>query len=310
MITKTGSISLCICLTAGMCLSGCATNNATTLSRPGEQGNRIERRLITADGRKAEETMNTAEEYERLGDMGLQKNDMTTAFVNYAKALQMEPGRLSVSYKTGRLFLLQGMTDEARGEFEKIIKKDPQNALAHEGMGRAYLLDNNSEKAVEYLLKALQRDGRLWETHDMLGIAYDRQRRFGPAIEHYQAALSIRPDAGAVYNNLGVSYYLSGELTKAKDAFTAAIEKGEEGNRVYNNLAITLGRLGDYGTAREAFNRAGSAAKAQNNIGYLYMLEGRNREAARAFEKAIELNPVFYGKAHDNLKTVNEGQQD
>ncbi len=310
MIEKTVRIALLSCLGAGLIVSGCATNNAGALSKSGNYGNRSERKLITPDGKKADEPLKTAEEYERLGDMNLQRGDITTAFVNYAKALEKEPGRLSASYKEGRLFLVKGMANEARGEFEKIIKKDPKNALAHEGMGRAYLLDNENKKAIDYLLKALQMNNQLWESHNMLGIAYDRLGKFGQAIEQYQAALSIKPDAGAVYNNLGVSYYLEGQLGKAKEAFTTAIEKGEETSKAYNNLAITLGKLGEYRMAHEAFVRAGSEATAQNNMGYLYLLDGKNKEAAAAFEKAIELSPVFYGKAHDNLRAAKEALEE
>jgi Flp pilus assembly protein TadD len=173
-------------------------------------------------------------------------------------------------------------------------------------MGRSYLRDNDNEKAIKYFTKALSINDRLWEAHNLLGIAYDRQRKFGPAAEHYQAAISIKPDAGAVYNNLGVSYHMSGEYGKAKDAFTTAIEKGEEGSRIYNNLAVTLGKLGEYRMAREALIRAGSEATAANNIGYLYLLDGKNKEAAESFERAIELNPAFYGIAHENLKRTNE----
>ena len=306
MIIRTIRVIFLFCLATVLFLSGCATNNVGALSKSGNYGNRSVRRLLTTEGKKAEKTLNTAEEYERLGDINLRKGDITTSFINYAKALQLEPERLSVSYKTGRLFLLRGMTDEARREFEKIIKKDPKNALAHEAMGRAYLLDNETEKAVKYFMRALNINDRLWEVHDLLGIAYDKQRKCGRAIEHYRTAIFIKPDAAALYNNLGVSYYMSGEYGKAKDSFTTAIEKGEDGSRVYNNLAVTLSKLGEYRMAREALNRAGSEATAQNNIGYLYLLDGKNKEAATAFEKAIELNPAFYEKAHENLHSLKD----
>jgi hypothetical protein len=40
------------------------------------------------------------------------------------------------------------------------------------------------------------------------------------------------------------------------------------------------------------------------------MLDGKNKEAENAFERAIELSPAFYGKAHDNLDTVKDALQD
>jgi Flp pilus assembly protein TadD len=305
-IGKKVEVVLLGCVIIGVLLSGCATNNAGALQKTAKYGLSGERRLLTTEGKKADQPMNSAEEYERLGDINLQRDDITAAFLNYTKALQLEPERLSASYKTGRLFLYRGMTEDAKREFEKILKKDPKNVYAHEGMGRAFLLENNNEKATEYFVKALKINDHLWEVHDLLGIAYDRQKKSALAVEQYRMALSLKPDATAVYNNLGVSYYLLGEYEKAKDAFITAIEKGGEESKVYNNLALTLGKLGQYRQAEEAFTRAADEATAQNNLGYLYMLDGKNNEAAVAFEKAIYLSPSFYHTAHDNLKRAND----
>lgn len=310
MIKHMRTRMLPFCLTACVLLGGCASHHTGALSKAERYGLPGERRLLTAEGKRLHEPMNTAEEYERLGDINLQRDDLTAAFINYTRALQLEPARLSASYKTGRLLLYRGLTEEARREFEKILKRDPKHALAHEAMGRTYLLDNDNKKAIEYFQKALTVDSRLWEAHDLMGIAYDRQKQHLLAIDEYHVALSINPDTAAVYNNLGVSYYLMGDLDKAKEAFTAAIETGEEGSRVYNNLGLTLARQGNYLSAREAFKRAGNESAAQNNIGYMYLLDGKNREAATAFEKAIELRPAFYEMAHDNLKTASGAFQE
>src|SRR5512143_4310357 len=150
---KTGTILL-ICIATAALLAGCATNNAGVLPKAVKY-EFPQRRLLTTEGKKAEEAPDTAENCEHLGDLNLQRGDITAAFLNYTKALQMEPERPSASYKTGRLFLYKGMTEEARGEFEKILKKDPKNALAYEAIGRTYLSDNDNEKAIEYFMKAL-----------------------------------------------------------------------------------------------------------------------------------------------------------
>ena len=310
MIQLKISKTLLACLTAGLMLSGCATTHAPEVANAAKYLNPGGRKLVTTEGKVAEEAMDTAENCEHLGDINLQRGDMTAAFVNYSKAVEMEPGRLSASYKTGRLFLLKGMTEEARGQFERVLKKDPKNVSALVAMGRAYLLDNESNKAIEYCTKALEINKSLWEAHNLIGIAYDRERKFNKAIGHYGAAILLKPDAGAVYNNLGVSYYMNGDLDKAKDAFTTALIKGEDRSRVYNNLALTFAKMWNYRAARETFEREGSEATAQNNIGYLYLRDGKNKEASVAFEKAIELSPAFYREAHDNLKTATGALQE
>ncbi len=78
----------------GVLLSGCATNNTGALQKTAKFGVPGERRLLTTEGKKADQPMNTAEEYERLGDINLQRDDITAAFVNYTKSLQLEPERL------------------------------------------------------------------------------------------------------------------------------------------------------------------------------------------------------------------------
>jgi len=311
MREKTMSKIFIFLIASAAALSGCATSNTAAFPKALKY-EAPQHRLLTTEGKRAkkvEEPLDTADDCESLGDLNLQKGDITAAFVNYSRALQLEPNRLSASYKMGRLFLLKGMTAEARGEFEKIIKKDPKNALAHEAMGRTYLRDNNSEKAIEYFTKALDLNERLWEAYNLLGIAYDRQKKFDRAIYHYRAAITIKPDVGAVYNNLGVSYYMSGEYDKAKDAFITALEKGEERSKVYNNLAFAFAQLGDYRDARATLKKMGNEATAQNNIGYLYLRNGKNKEAASAFEKAIELSPTFYREAYENLNMANEALQ-
>ena len=52
----------------------------------------------------------------------------------------------------------------------------------------------------------------------------------------------------------------------------------------------------------EIFKKGGDEAAAYNNIGYLYLIEGKYNEAINSFKKAIEINPRFYVRAHENLK--------
>ncbi len=63
---------------------------------------------------------------------------------------------------------------------------------------------------------------------------------------------------------------------------------------------MALGKLERYSDALNAFRRAGDDASAYNNLGMVYMGQGKYSEALAAFEKAIELKPTFYVKAHEN----------
>jgi len=65
-----------------------------------------------------------------------------------------------------------------------------------------------------------------------------------------------------------------------------------------------LAKSGRYPAALDAFTKASDSAKAYNNLGCMYMADGRYQKASEALEKAIALSPKFYTLANENLKKV------
>lgn len=254
------------------------------------------------------ETDLTAEEYEDLGDRYLQQGNMDESFIQYNKALELNPGQNGVRYKVGLLFLKRGLPDEALKEFQKILERDDGHALACEGMGQAFMRKEEYDEAEKNFQKALQLNPDLWLSHNDLGMIYDRKLRFDDAIAHYEAAINIKPDQYVLLNNLGVSYYLNREYKKSAETLLKAIEAGSDPKnaKVYNNLGLVLGKLDRYEEALEAFKKAEDRPAAYNNLGYCYFLQGKYEKAIAAFEKAIEIKPSFYPSANENLKMAKK----
>ena len=115
---------------------------------------------------------------------------------------------------------------------------------------------------------------------------------------------------GMIYNNLGISLFLDGRYEKAIDSFQEALKTEDPKGQIYNNLAMTLCKLGRYGEAFEVFKKGGNEAEAYNNLGYIYLLEGKNKEAIDAFEKALDLSPGFYVRAYENLNRAKTASPD
>lgn len=250
----------------------------------------------------------TAEECEKLGDRYLQQGNIDESFIQYNKALQLDPGQSGIRYKIGLLFLNRGLSDEAWKEFQKILEKDAGHALAYEGMGRAFMRKGKYDEAEKNFQKALQLNPELWLSHNNLGMICDRKLRFDDAIAYYKAAINIKPDQYVLLNNLGISYYLNGEYKKSAEALLKAIEAGSDPKnaKVYNNLGLVLGKLDRYEEALEAFKKAGDRPAAYNNLGYCYFLRGKYDKAITAFEKAIDIKPSFYPSANENLKMAKK----
>ncbi|HXH13865.1 MAG TPA: tetratricopeptide repeat protein [Alphaproteobacteria bacterium] len=287
---------------------GCASNN-TPQALMGEYKKILERQkagMAFEDDVTQKLPEMTAAEYERLGDTYLRQGNINMAYLQYDKALRMEPQQVRVRYKVGLLFLRRGSPDEALKEFQAILQHDTTFALAYEGIGQVLLQKANYDEAELYFRHALALSPELWQCHNFLGILYDRQQRFDEAIAEYRAALALQPAQGFLLNNLGMSYYLKGDYEGAVQAFMEALRTAPAQNRIHNNLGLALAKLGRYDAALEAFKNAGDDAKAYNNLGMIYLGEKRYQEAIAAFEKAVQLSPSYYAKANENLKVAKQ----
>jgi len=289
-------------------LMGCTSKNARTGSLI-LKGNDYEKFLKKQMARASAEAPTrhkspkiTDGEYERLGDAHFRQGNLEKAFMQYEKALSLNPNATQVHYKKALLFLTKGINREAILAFQEVLKKEPDHALAHEGIGHALFNMGSFEDAKRHFQQAVKGNPKLWRPHNFLGIIHDYGKRPKAAIDEYQAAIALKQDEGLLYNNLGVSYSLIGEYEKAVAAFKEALKTSASHGKIYNNLGLILSKLGRYQEALEAFRRGGDEARAYNNLGCIYFHQGERDKAIRSFEKAMELAPTFYAKASENLR--------
>jgi hypothetical protein len=114
----------------------------------------------------------TARDYEASGDRYLANGDATMAFVQYEKALALDPDNRRIPTKQGLLFLDAGKPAEAAAAFEKVLAREPDQAAAREGLGRAYFEMKRYDEAESILLQAVAVDPAL-ARHNYLGNIYD-----------------------------------------------------------------------------------------------------------------------------------------
>jgi tetratricopeptide (TPR) repeat protein len=74
-------------------------------------------------------------------------------------------------------------------------------------------------------------------------------------------------------------------------------------------MGMALAAEKRYNEAMDAFLKAGDEAQAYNNIGVHYFVAGQYEEAAKCFQRAIELRPSFYEEAKTNLQRALEKLQ-
>ena len=118
------------------------------------------------------------------------------------------------------------------------------------------------------LRRALELDERNPRAHFLLGRALVVKRQYGEAEPHLQRAIEISPRSFQLYNILGRAYLGAERYEEAERTYIRAIEYAPAGDRKQLAGAFGLGGVGDG-----------------------YMKAGRASDAARVYQRALQLDP-------------------
>lgn len=167
--------------------------------------------------------------------------------------------KASAHYRLGLSYLNDNNIQPAFVEFQKAIELDPTNKEILNALGVVYLMKlEDYPKAIEFFRKALQADGSYAEASNNLGIAYEKTGRFREAIEAYKTALAnpFYINSEKAFNNLGRAYYRDRQYADAISAYKEALKRFPDFHQPYYGLALCYNATGKYGDAALAIKRA------------------------------------------------------
>jgi tetratricopeptide (TPR) repeat protein len=144
--------------------------------------------------------------------------------------LAVSHSNMGISYKK------LGDSKNARLEYEKAIKVDPDCALAHYNLGNIYREKGLIEDAIKEYEMVINITPRDIEAHYNLGIAYQGKGLIADAIKEYNVVVGINPNHVLAYNNLGVAYAIKGRLHKAIACWDRVLEIDPEDTAAHNNI--------------------------------------------------------------------------
>jgi tetratricopeptide (TPR) repeat protein len=246
---------------------------------------------------------------EAMGEGALQSKDYETSLVNFIEILGHNPTRHDIRYKVGVIFLLTGQLDAARQQFALVLMQRPEMVEAHEALGMVHLEEKKYPLAIGEFQQVLSQDpGRIKARH-LLGIALLEAGQHQRAITELQRVLSQEPGNVNSLTTLGQAYLQQKDYTRALAPLQKAQALAPQDLKVHRHLAMALAGLKRYPQALEAFLKAGDEAQAYNNLGVYYYQDGQYEEAAKCFQKAMELRTTFYQEAKINLQRALEKLQ-
>jgi Tfp pilus assembly protein PilF len=243
-------------------------------------------------------------------ELFLQKRDFESSLYNYSKILSQNPERHDIRYKLGVALLLAGKLDEAKKELAEVLLHKMDMMEAHEALGAIYLQENNLTSAQQEFRSVLAMDPKRFQSRYFLGETCLRANQYSQALTEFKAAQELVPQSARVLSSLGWTSFKMKNYDQALQSLKKAQALSPDSKQVNHRLGMILATQKKFPEALEAFRRAGDEAQAFNNIGVHYYLDHRYAEAARCFQKALEVRPTFYQEAKVNLEKALSRLQD
>ncbi|MGQ9920352.1 MAG: tetratricopeptide repeat protein [Desulfobacca sp.] len=312
-----GGRSLCWALLLPLLLSACLTTQGrkkapTLRGISAREAERLET-LHNPEWRQPRPQPSQEETPENLAataELLLQRGDYEQSLYTLSKILHQAPQRHDIRYKLGLALLMTGRLEDAKRELaEVLVYRDLPEA--HEALGAIHLQEDKPAEAQEELRAALAQAPQRIQARVLLGEAYLRGGQYTQALAELKAALAQAPRNARILGNIGWVHYKMKQYDEALRWLQQAKTISPKNPRINQRLGMVLAAQKKYPQALEAFRQGGDEALAFNNIGVYYYLDGRYEEAARCFQKALDLRPTYYEEAKLNLdKTLARLQGD
>ena len=144
------------------------------------------------------------------------------------KALRLAPNDPQAESLLGWAQMLQEKYDDALMQFQKVLMREPGNALARINVGYICLKKGIFGEAIEHLSRAIRLDSDRKATlyaHFYLGLVYLERDMFEDAQTFFQKTLALGPNLIEAYYELGRAFWFNGQKDEAvqtwRDGFAA-----------------------------------------------------------------------------------------
>jgi tetratricopeptide (TPR) repeat protein len=151
--------------------------------------------------------------------------DYAGAEAALAKALELSPGEPQAESLLGWAMMLNEKYDEALHAFQKVLLREPANALARVNLGYVCLRKGLLSDAIEHLSRAIRLDKDRRATmyaNFYLGLVYLERNMLDDAQTFLRKAIALGPNLVEAHYELGRAYWRAGLSEQALATWRAA----------------------------------------------------------------------------------------
>ena len=148
--------------------------------------------------------------------------DYAAAEQALGKALELSPNDLQAVSLMGWAQMHQEKYDDALMNFQRVLMKEPANALARINVGYICLKKRIFGEAIEHLSKAIRLDNDAKATlyaHYYLGLVYLEREMYEDAQTFFRKSLALGPNLLEAYYELGRAHWLADQRDDALEAW-------------------------------------------------------------------------------------------
>ena len=138
------------------------------------------------------------------------------------KAIELSPNDTQSEALLGWAQMLQEKYDDALMNFQKVLMREPQNALARINVGYICLKKGIFGEAIEHLSKAIRLGNdkkAVLYAHFYLGLVYLEREMYEDAESFFEKTLKLGPNLLEAYYELGRARWFNGQHEDAKKAW-------------------------------------------------------------------------------------------
>ncbi|KAF8378173.1 hypothetical protein HHK36_029510 [Tetracentron sinense] len=190
------------------------------------------------------------------------------------------------------------MVHKAQHEIAAAFETEPKN------------LSEVEERALYTLKQAVEEDPDDAVQWHQLGLYNLCTRQFKTSQKYLKAAVARCKECCYAWSNLGISLQLSEDPSQAEEVYKRALSLAmpEQAHATFSNLGNLYRQQKQYERAKamytKSLNLQPGYAPAYNNLGLVFVVEGRWDDAKFCFEKALQADPLLDAAKSNIMKAV------
>lgn len=190
-----------------------------------------------------------------------------------------------------------GQHAEAAGNFRRVLRQDPSNAVAHFNLAVSLFQLRQFEEAGREAHAALAIAPWYTRAEELQGAISIERKDTTAARSAFERVLTTDPDSYTAHYNIGVLAARDRAWDAAERHLRASLRVDPNAAEACNALGCVLLQRGDLeqaaGALRQAIRLQPKLAEAHYNLGLVLTKGERRDEAAEEFRKALEADPRF-----------------